>query len=144
MNPRLLTLILIPWMIIVVMFVPVLKIINQPYNLFGIILFLIGAMLVLMALAWFIKHKTPPNPNEKPRKLVISGVYRYTRNPMYFGGLLIFIGLAVITGSLLAFLFPVIFFIIIDSKTIVREEKQLAKLFGEEYKKYKEKVRKWI
>jgi protein-S-isoprenylcysteine O-methyltransferase Ste14 len=118
--------------------------IYYPYTLFGILLITFGAVIDIMAWKLFVKNKTTQNPFKYPSKLITIGVYRASRNPMYLGMLVFLLGLAVLMGSLIAFIFPVIFFIIMEKKFIPLEEKNMEKQFGKKYRKYKSEVRRWI
>jgi protein-S-isoprenylcysteine O-methyltransferase Ste14 len=81
---------------------------------------------------------------EKSKKLVTDGVYRYSRNPMYVGGILILAGLAIFLGNILAFISPILFFLVIDRVVIPIEDEKTAGDLGEEYMEYKKRVREWI
>ena len=91
----------------------------------------------------FILH-TSPNPRQPATALVLSGPYRFTRNPMYIGLTLMYLGLALIfhlTWGLV--LLPVVVWLI-TLWVIVPEEKYLEQKFGMEYISYKSKVRRWL
>ena len=123
---------------------PIKKIIYYPYNLFGILLIFFGIILNIWAWALFIKNKTTQNPYKTPNKFVVKGIYKITRNPMYLGMLMILFGIAVFLGSLITFIFPIIFFIIINWLFIPIEENNMKQKFGNRYLEYKNKVRRWI
>ena len=78
------------------------------------------------------------------RKRVITGLYRYVRNPMIIGVLLILSGESVFFLSKNIALWTVIFFAINNVYFLVYEEPSLEKRFGDEYRKYKEQVPRWI
>ena len=78
------------------------------------------------------------------RALVTTGVYRYTRNPMYLGMALVLLGCAIVVGVATAFLIPVIFVVIIQYRFILPEEQMLRDLFPEEFPAYCQQVRRWI
>jgi len=63
---------------------------------------------------------------------------------MYLGMLIILIGIAILMGSLITFIFPIIFFVIINWFFIPMEEKNMEIKFGKKYSEYKNKVRRWI
>jgi len=92
----------------------------------------------------FKKNKTTVKPHETPSKMITSGPYKFTRNPMYLGMSLLFFGLAIFLGSLVAFSFPLLFIILMDATFIPQEEKNLERRFGKKYIEYKNKVRRWI
>ena len=76
--------------------------------------------------------------------LVIVGVYKLTRNPMYLGLSLVLLGWAVFLWSAWALLGPIVFIAYISRFQIAPEERVLATLFGAEYSAYKAKVRRWL
>jgi protein-S-isoprenylcysteine O-methyltransferase Ste14 len=94
----------------------------------------------------FRRAKTTKNPM-KPQaasSLVVSGVYKLTRNPMYLGLSLVLLGWAVFLWSAWALLGPVVFITYISRFQIAPEERILTTLFGSEYSAYKAKVRRWL
>lgn len=125
-------------------FFPIKKLISYPYILFGILLIIIGIILNIWAWALFVKNKTTQNPYKIPDLLVVEGVYKVTRNPMYLGMLVILLGIAVLLGSLMGFIIPIIFFIIINWFFIPIEEINMKKKFDDKYIEYKTNVRRWI
>ncbi len=117
--------------------------IKYPGNLFGILLLVAGICLNIAAWQQFKKNNTPESI-EKARNLVGDGLYKYSRNPMYIGMILILVGLAWLAGNVLCFVSPIIVFIIFDRFFIPFEEKKTAADLGENYLEYKRKVRRWI
>lgn len=83
-------------------------------------------------------------PREKPSRLVTRGPYSLTRNPIYFGFLLISIGTALLFANVLAFVGPIIFFVFVSTFAIPFEETMLIKAFGKSYKSYQTRIRRWI
>ena len=118
---------------------------NQ-HNQFALFFLIVALIIILISIAKFIKIKTTSSPL-KPNKtsiLVDSGIYKYTRNPMYLGLLLILFSLFFYLKNFLSFLVLPLFVIYITKNQILPEEKVLENLFGDQYKKYKNKVRRWI
>ncbi len=76
--------------------------------------------------------------------LVTSGVYRFTRNPMYLGLCLVLLAWATLLSSAVALLGPLVFMLYIGRFQIVPEETALSERFGEAFSNYKRKVRRWI
>lgn len=122
---------------------PIIKIIPRPYNLFGILLAIIGIYLGYKAKITFDKHKTSFK-FKKPTRLLTTGPYKYTRNPMYLSLTVFLLGFSVLLGSLISFIAPVLFFLVTNIFYIPFEEKWLEELFGNTYLEYKRKVRRWI
>ena len=83
-------------------------------------------------------------PWSPTKKLVISGMYRYTRNPMIMGVLTVLFGESLAILSLNIFIWAVIFFIVNTVWFILYEEPDLEKKFGEEYLEFKNNVPRWI
>ena len=94
----------------------------------------------------FKKIKTtisPLRPN-KTSSLVKSGIYEYTRNPMYLGLLLMLFSIALFLKNFISFLIIPLFVIFINKNQILPEEQILENIFGEEYRNYIKKVKRWI
>ncbi|WP_296245290.1 MULTISPECIES: methyltransferase family protein [unclassified Psychrobacter] len=106
----------------------------------------VGLSGAIMGVKQFKKAQTTPNPKEidKATSLVTSGIYRYTRNPMYLGLTLILLGWALYLSHFLAFILIPIFMMYISRFQIQPEERMLAKKFGQAYQNYRSKVRRWI
>ena len=113
--------------------------------LIGILLVLSLAML-LPAVIQFYQHKTTVNPlrPEKANKLVVSGLYRYSRNPMYLGMALILLAWSLYLANPLNLLFFVGFIGYMNHFQIIPEERALETLFKEDFIAYKQRVRRWI
>lgn len=124
---------------------PLKQIIVLPYNYFGISLIILGAYLNFIFVAiTFRKEKTTLKPYEKPNKLVTYGAFKISRNPTYLGMALMLLGIAVLFGSAISFVFPVLFVVLTNIFVIPHEEKNLENVFGKKYMEYKKKVRRWI
>jgi protein-S-isoprenylcysteine O-methyltransferase Ste14 len=123
---------------------PIKKIIYPPYTYFGFMLILFGVILNLWTDFLFKKGKTTVKPYENPRELLIEGPFRISRHPMYLGMTGVLLGVAVLHGTLITFLFPLSFIILAELIYIPFEEKNLEQMFGEQYLDYKKKVRRWI
>jgi protein-S-isoprenylcysteine O-methyltransferase Ste14 len=118
--------------------------IPYPINLSGVILILIGLVLGVSVGRSFKRVDTQIHTFKKPRKLVTNGLFAYSRNPIYFGFTLLLGGAAVLFGTLLSFLFPLTFFMIANFWYIPFEEKSMLEIFGDDYRNYKARVRRWI
>ncbi|MGP4713076.1 MULTISPECIES: methyltransferase family protein [unclassified Psychrobacter] len=106
----------------------------------------IGLGLGVLGVAQFKKAQTTPNPQalEKASSLVTSGIYRYTRNPMYVGLTLVLLGWAFYLSHYLAFIILPVFVIYMTRFQIEPEERAMTRLFGTAYQSYRAKVRRWI
>jgi len=86
-----------------------------------------------------ILFRRPENKDE----IIAEGIFGHIRNPMYFGILLIYLAFIFLSISLISIAIWILIIVIYD-KLATSAEKQLEKLFGEKYLKYKKKVPKWI
>jgi len=123
---------------------PIKKIIYFPYTQLGWLLIIFGGVLNVWADNIFKKEKTSVKPGEKSIKLITSGPFKLSRHPMYLGMMAILLGTAIIHGSLIGFVFPIIFIILIEILFIPMEEKNMERVFGKKYLEYKRKTRRWI
>ena len=123
---------------------PLATIIPPPYHWSGIAVIVLGVLIILFPAASFSKADTTIIPFRESSSLVVSGLYRHTRNPMYLGMVLILSGVALLTGSLSPFVVPVLFVLVINRMIISVEERMLERAFGDEYLAYKKTVRRWI
>ena len=83
-------------------------------------------------------------PFDAPTQLVVQGIYKYVRNPMYLGVYLILIGEAWFFQSLALVTWLGVFFLLSSLVVILYEERQLQEQFGEMYTEYRNQVRRWI
>ena len=107
---------------------------------------LMGLSLGIMGVTQFRIAQTTPNPQalEQVSSLVTSGVYQYSRNPMYVGLVLILLGWAFYLSHFLAFVLLPIFILYMTHFQIQPEERMMAQKFGKTYQDYLNKVRRWI
>ncbi len=110
----------------------------------GVIFFGAGAALIAAGVARFLAAKTNPQPWKPATALVISGVYRYTRNPMYLGMALAYVGLSVFANSVIGLAGLPVALGVMHYGVIAREERYMEGKFGEEYRVYKRRVRRWV
>jgi protein-S-isoprenylcysteine O-methyltransferase Ste14 len=123
---------------------PIIQIIQFPYTLSGIILMIIGLAINGQGSILLSRNKTTLKPHEKPSSLLVKGPFRYSRNPIYLGGLILALGIVVLLGSLIAFVLPAVAFLIMEFHFIPMEEKKMDEAFGKKYRDYKARVRRWI
>lgn len=112
----------------------------------GIALMMGGFSLDLLALKQFTDKHTTVNPlsPQKASTVVVSGLYRYTRNPMYMGMLIALSGWCFYLGNLAGFLCLPLFILVLTQMQILPEERILSAKFGEPYTDYLKQVRRWI
>jgi protein-S-isoprenylcysteine O-methyltransferase Ste14 len=103
-----------------------------------------GVGLLLGAMVRFRRAGTPLEPWRTTTALVIQGPYRFTRNPIYVGFSLVYLSVAFMVGEgwLLATLVPAM--IALRYRVIAREERYLEDKFGDNYRRYKATVRRWL
>jgi protein-S-isoprenylcysteine O-methyltransferase Ste14 len=123
---------------------PLLELVNAPWKYSGVVLILLGIAMAGTAAQLFKRAATPVIPFERSTALVTTGWFRYTRNPMYMGMVLVLAGIAITFGSLGAWLPIPVFIAIIRLNFIRGEERFLEEIFGEDYRRYKLRVRRWL
>lgn len=111
----------------------------------------LGFGLATIGLGWavagmltFRRHRTAINPMHPASTVVTGGPYRFTRNPMYLGLSIIYLGLALAFGQLWALVTFPLTIGFLQSHAIQREERYLAAKFGETYREYRQRVRRWL
>ncbi|NTH80778.1 isoprenylcysteine carboxylmethyltransferase family protein [Agrobacterium rhizogenes] len=110
----------------------------------GVLLFVAGVAMMLAAAGLFRRLGTNAPPTQPTTLIVTTGPYRWTRNPMYLAMALIYAGLAIgFNGPIALALLPLVL-IIIQTQVIAREERYLEAKFGDEYRRYKVEVRRWL
>src|SRR4029453_15817269 len=110
----------------------------------GLLLLVVGFVLRVWATVYFYAHEMRVISLEPQKALITSGPYRVSRNPLYLGGnVFIFFGAALFLGSPTALFVTAIHLPLID-RLIRREEEQLERKFGEEWRSYKKRVRRWL
>ena len=107
---------------------------------------LIGVGIAISGAVAFRRAKTTINPlkPELTSSLVTSGIYRFSRNPMYLGLAFVLLAWAVFMSSLWALLGPVVFILYISRFQVTPEERVLSGMFGAAYSAYQTKVRRWL
>ncbi len=126
--------ILLPWA----------RIIPAPWNVTGTILLISGILINVLADNAFRLAGTTVKPFEESTLLVTGGLYRFTRNPMYLGFLLVLTGLAILLGSVTPFLIIPLFIILMERRFISAEERILAARFGGTWQEYETRTRRWV
>lgn len=117
----------------------------QLHHYIGTIAFLIGFVIMLWCIISFaVIGRGTLSPVDPTKKLVISGLYYFSRNPMYVGVVLILIGEAIFFQSANLWFYSLFVFVGFHLFAVYIEEPRLRKDFGEEYNLYCQKVRRWI
>jgi protein-S-isoprenylcysteine O-methyltransferase Ste14 len=110
----------------------------------GWLLFALGIALFAAALLNFRRARTSLIPVKPTTAIVESGPYRFTRNPMYVSMTLIYLGVTLWIDSIWPLVFLPIILFTVQRAVIAREERYLEAKFGEAYRGYKARVRRWI
>jgi protein-S-isoprenylcysteine O-methyltransferase Ste14 len=106
----------------------------------------VGMIVSMLGVIEFRRAKTTVNPTKptSSSSLVEGGIYKWTRNPMYLGFLLVLSGWAVWLGNYVGFAVLPAFVTYMNSFQIWPEERALESIFGEEFARYRSQVRRWI
>ncbi len=111
----------------------------------GTLLFVIGFVIMSWCIISFaVQGRGTLSPVDPTKRLVVAGLYKFSRNPMYVGVTLILIGEAIFFQSVELWIYSLVVFITFNSFAMLVEEPRLRRDFGDEYKRYCERVRRWI
>jgi protein-S-isoprenylcysteine O-methyltransferase Ste14 len=116
----------------------------EPWNLSGFVPLVLGSLMSVMSAGAFRSAGTPVVPFERSTKLVTSGWFRATRNPMYLGLVLIQAGVGMLMGTAGALLPLPVLAAILHFRFVCGEERFLEGIFGDEYRSYRGRVRRWL
>ena len=116
------------------------------YSILSLVIFVSGVLIIAIGGYSFRKAKTTVNPMtpEKTTQLVITGIYNYSRNPMYIGFLAWLIACVIFLGNVVNLLLLPLYIMLVNKLYIFPEEATLDKLFGSEFREYKQNVRRWL
>lgn len=103
-----------------------------------------GVLLMLWAGLLMLWRKTTVNPYGKPARLLEEGPFSFSRNPIYLADSLIYCGIALLWGSLWPWLLLPLVIHVMQRAVIRHEERLLVQLFGEAYRSYCARVRRWL
>ena len=115
-------------------------------NRISIFLLILGLFVFISAVRSFRKQKTTVNPlaPKQASSLVVSGIFKYSRNPMYLGMLIVLLSISFkfnLIGGIITSLF---FYVFITKFQIIPEEVAMNELFGDQFIDYSKKTRRWI
>jgi len=118
---------------------------TNPIHLLGLLAIALGALLLLTCIWEFAySGRGTLSPVDPPRDLVVKGLYRYVRNPMYLSVTVVVLGEVLLTGSRPLFLYWAVWFVAVNLFVIGYEEPFLRRRFGESYERYTRDVRRWL
>src|SRR5689334_13040656 len=110
----------------------------------GLLVTFIGLLFGIGALLEFRRARTTLDPHGSVQQVVTSGIYRFTRNPIYLGFLLMVIGLPLNSGLYWGIVMVPFYILLMNRLVIQYEEAYLAKKFGKAYTNYMSRVRRWL
>ena len=110
----------------------------------GLLFAFAGFLFGIGAFLEFRKRRTTLDPHSSVKQVVTTGIYRFTRNPIYLGFLLMVIGVPLSSGLFWGVALAPFFIIVMNRLVIEREESYLARKFGNAYTSYTSQVRRWL
>ena len=110
----------------------------------GILLILLGLYLIVLARREFARYNQPTDPGQPTSTVIKSGVFAISRNPLYLGAVLIFLGISLAINNLWTLVTLLISIMLCHYVLIVPEEKYLAAKFGKAYQDYTAIVQRWL
>ncbi|MFT6274463.1 MAG: protein-S-isoprenylcysteine O-methyltransferase Ste14 [Halioglobus sp.] len=125
-------------------FLPAPSFLSAAAQVVGSIVIFVGLLLLLLAGNLFKRADTDMIPFKNVSALVTTGIYRYTRNPMYLGMAAILLGCGLTVGAASSLLVAPVFMVIIQMRFIRPEEAMLLDLFPEQFAQYRTEVRRWL
>jgi protein-S-isoprenylcysteine O-methyltransferase Ste14 len=131
-------------MILLRIVAPVTVLLHLPWTAAGVIPIAAGAALNLVADRQFKKLATTVKPFEASSEMVTDGAYRISRHPMYLGMVAIVIGIGIVLGAASPLVVPVLFALLMEIAFIQPEERMMNDQFGEAYRDYRHRVRRWL
>ena len=120
------------------------RLLSSIWTIPGVGMILAGLWLHTAGYVLFQRRRTTLATLEVPSLLVTAGPFRFTRNPMYAAGILILCGVGLVLGTAGPLLVPALFLGLSLRWYVRPEEELLEREFGEEYIKYRRRVRRWI
>ena len=124
-------------------FLPQLNLLPAVYNLIGWILLILGIFLTILTWAYFKKYQTPEDFSAS-KKLIMTGPFRFSRNPMYIGMFLIVLGVTFCLRNVIGLVVIVAFWAVLEFMFVPFEEEKNELTFGQEFLDYKKRVRRWL
>ncbi|WP_202365137.1 methyltransferase family protein [Mesorhizobium sp. L-2-11] len=127
------------------------RLLHLPFPGPGLVSWIIGGSLMLIGFALFaagirnfMRAETPVPTNEPTRVLVTTGIHGWTRNPIYLGMFLIYGGIGVAAQNIWILVLTLPLAILIRYGVVAREEAYLERRFGDRYRDYRQRVRRWL
>jgi protein-S-isoprenylcysteine O-methyltransferase Ste14 len=126
--------------------------VRWPISGFGVVVMALGSALLAVAILVLIRNfirfvvegRGTPSPVRQTERLVVGGDYRFVRNPMYLAVIAAILGQAMIFGSLALLIYALAVWAMMASFVRWYEEPLLQTRYGEEYRRYRQRVRAWV
>jgi protein-S-isoprenylcysteine O-methyltransferase Ste14 len=116
-----------------------------PDRIAGVALVVVGWGILLWCTVEFVRRGLgTPSPHRSPTKLVVSGLFRFVRNPMYVGVVIAIEGFALAMHSSGTALYGILVAIAFHLRVVLYEEPRLTREFGDEFRSYRARVPRWI
>lgn len=117
----------------------------EPLRWVGVLLLVLGGVLLIETFARFaLQGLGTPAPIAPTKTLVVTGSYRFVRNPMYVAVVSLILGQALLLGSLPALVWGLVVWLTVHLFVLAYEEPTLSRSYGEQYDGYRANVRRWI
>ena len=107
-------------------------------------LFILGILMLVFAYGAMLRSRTTIDPRTHTTRIVSTGIYRLSRNPIYFGWFVVMLGLGLKNLSLFQIVISVLMIGLLHWVVVLPEEEYLEDTFGGEYLRYRDKVRRWL
>lgn len=143
-NPPFFILLSLLLMLILKWIIPEASLVFSFWNLLGLLPLGLGIAINILADRKFHARQTTIKPEELPSCLITDGFFRYSRNPMYLGMILVLLGFSILLNSWVSFLVLPGFTALIHYRFIYHEEESLKEQFGEDWLAYQQKVPRWL
>lgn len=117
----------------------------EPFRWLGVLFLLLGGVLLLETFSRFaLQGLGTPAPIAPTKTLVVTGSYRFVRNPMYVAVVSLILGQGLLFGSVAVLVYGLIVWGTVHAFVLVYEEPTLSGNYGEQYERYRANVRRWI
>ncbi|MCH1542015.1 MAG: isoprenylcysteine carboxylmethyltransferase family protein [Alphaproteobacteria bacterium] len=123
---------------------PVRPILNETWQYIGVGLMLFGFTLIFLVARSFRTNETTIIPDGRPSTLMENGLFAYSRNPIYLSMTIFLLGSALAVGQIWALAIVPVFVLLVRQIWIFKEEESLEAEFGQIYRNYKMRVRRWL
>jgi protein-S-isoprenylcysteine O-methyltransferase Ste14 len=130
--------------VVVHFLVPLMTVVASPWHWAGVALITIGLAFVVLPARQFQTRGTTIKPFQDATVLISDGFFAVSRNPMYLGMVIVVAGVAALLGSLSPFIVATAFALVLDRRFIRPEEKSLEQSFGNAFRQYRKRVRRWL